>query len=547
MANYDLTKLSELINHFNNLPKPSFDKLIEVLSSDAISGFSEDKRLHLWDRLKKLTTKHRRFSDAVWVLSDELLSSIETVANKLAPTTPFYLYQHLFSNRDFDLYEEKGHWEEQQKKLNERRQKAVEEILKLGGIESVIQFAEAAESVLGQVGHFLGRIANEEIDRVLIPKYLETENHKLSSFIKGYIWSRYYTNGWSWADELDKSGWADGHFSQFLRYLPFAIETWDRVEKWLANLQGDYWLKINVNPYQADNALDIAIEKLIEHKRPNAAINCLERMRSDKQPINLDLCVKALIDALSSSEPSSSMDPYHVVELIKMLQETPEVNPDDLFRVEWAYLPFLDGHYEATPKSLENRLANDPEFFCKLIRLIYRSKNSNIATNNPSEKTQAIATNAYQLLDEWRTLPGMQEDGSLNDFHFSTWLYRVKEICMESGHLEVAFIHIGQVLIHCPPDTNGLWINQTVADALNARDAEDMRDGFHTGIYNSLGARFVDPTGKPELELAEQYRQKAEQVENAGYQRFAVTLRSLSESYERDAQRARQSDWFEEG
>jgi hypothetical protein len=64
-----------------------------------------------------------------------------------------------------------------------------------------------------------------------------------------------------------------------------------------------------------------------------------------------------------------------------------------------------------------------------------------------------------------------------------------------------------------------------------------MRKGFRTGIYNSRGARVVDPTGKPELELAEQYRQKAEQVENAGYQRFAVTLRSLSESYERETQR----------
>jgi hypothetical protein len=537
MANYDVPKLSELINHFNDLPKPSFDNLLKVLSSDAISAFSEDKRLHLWDRLKKLTTKHRRFSDAAWVLSDELLSSIETVANKLAPTTPFYLYQHLFSNGDFDLYEEKGNWEEQQQKLDEHRQKAVEEILKLGGIESVIQFAEAAESTLGQVGYFLGQIANEEIDRVLLPKYLEAENCKLSSFIKGYVWSRYVTNGWSWADDLDKSEWDDGHVSQFLRYLPFASETWKRAEKWLGDLQGDYWLKTNVNPYQADEALNTAIEKLIEHGRPYAAINCLERMRYDKQPINLDLCVEALLGALSSSEPSNSMDPYHVVELIKILQKTPELSSDNLFSVEWAYLSLLDGYYEATPKSLENRLANDPEFFCELIRLIYRSKNSNIATNNPSENTEAIATNAYQLLDEWSTLPGMQEDGSFNDTHFSTWLCSVKEICVESGHLEVAFIHIGQVIIYCPPDTNGLWINQTVADALNARDAEDMRDGFHTGIYNSRGAHFVDPTGKPELELAEQYRQKAEQVENAGYQRFAVTLRSLSESYEREAQR----------
>ena len=76
-----------------------------------------------------------------------------------------------------------------------------------------------------------------------------------------------------------------------------------------------------------------------------------------------------------------------------------------------------------------------------------------------------------------------------------------------------------------------------MADALNARDAEDMRSGYRTGIFNSRGVHWVDPTGKPELELAEQHRKKAEHVENAGYQRFAVTLRSLSETYTREAER----------
>ena len=64
-----------------------------------------------------------------------------------------------------------------------------------------------------------------------------------------------------------------------------------------------------------------------------------------------------------------------------------------------------------------------------------------------------------------------------------------------------------------------------------------MRDSFRLGIYNSRGMHEVDPTGKPERELAEQYRQKAEAVENAGYHRFAGTLRKLAEDYEREAER----------
>ncbi|WP_211313937.1 hypothetical protein [Brenneria roseae] len=64
-----------------------------------------------------------------------------------------------------------------------------------------------------------------------------------------------------------------------------------------------------------------------------------------------------------------------------------------------------------------------------------------------------------------------------------------------------------------------------------------MRNGFRTAIYNSRGAHFVDPTGKQEKELAEQFRSKAEEVENAGFQRFAVTLRDLADSYVREAER----------
>jgi hypothetical protein len=76
-----------------------------------------------------------------------------------------------------------------------------------------------------------------------------------------------------------------------------------------------------------------------------------------------------------------------------------------------------------------------------------------------------------------------------------------------------------------------------VAAALNDREADDMRAGFRTGTYNARGVHWVDPTGKPERELAEQFRSKAEEIENAGFQRFAVTLRDLADGYDREAER----------
>lgn len=62
-----------------------------------------------------------------------------------------------------------------------------------------------------------------------------------------------------------------------------------------------------------------------------------------------------------------------------------------------------------------------------------------------------------------------------------------------------------------------------------------MRIGFRKAKYNSRGAHWVDPTGKPERALAEQFRGKAEDIENAGFQRFAIILRELADDYEREA------------
>ena len=97
--------------------------------------------------------------------------------------------------------------------------------------------------------------------------------------------------------------------------------------------------------------------------------------------------------------------------------------------------------------------------------------------------------------------------------------------------------NIGRVLIHCSTDSDGLLVNRTVANALDARNAENLRDGFGTGLLKLRGVHWVDPSAKPELKLAEQYRKKAETVENAGFHRLAITLRGIADSYDRDAER----------
>ncbi|OGQ01326.1 MAG: hypothetical protein A2026_14675 [Deltaproteobacteria bacterium RBG_19FT_COMBO_46_12] len=536
MAKHDICKLNELIDHLDNLPQPSFEKVLEHLSSEDITTKPENERIGLWNGLIKFASKHKRFVDAEWALSPDLVSRIERVAATLAPLNPLYLHRRLFSDRYFDLYEETGNWQEQREKLEKRRQIAITEILTFGGFEAVVKFAETVQSPWN-VGLALGAITEIETDSFVLPDFVEAENKNISQFASGYVCGRYWSQGWVWVDKLDVTGWSKSQIGQFLAYLPFTEETWKRSEKILGEVDAEYWSKANVNPHQADGELYVAIDKLIENGRPNAATYCLHKILYDKQPLDNARTVKALLSAVSSTEPSYSLDAYHIAEIIKALQDDPDTNTNDLFHVEWAYLSLLDSHFGASPRLLENRLSSDSSFFCEVIRLVYRSKNEPKSEREPTEQEKAIATNAYRLLQNWKTPPGLQSEGGFSGDLFWQWLESTKKACSESGHIEVALSRVGKVLIHCPPDPDGLWIHRAAAEALNGRDAEDLRDGFRLAVFNSRGVHWVDPTGKPEIELAAKYRQQAEDVENAGYQRIAATLRGVADSYDHDAKR----------
>lgn len=283
--------------------------------------------------------------------------------------------------------------------------------------------------------------------------------------------------------------------------------------------------------------LTFAIDKLLEVERPQPAIDGLSSLLHRKLPLDSKQAVKALLNAVSISEPLRTTNTRDLRELIKTLQNDPETDQDDLCQVEWAYLTLLDRHQGAKPKLLETRLATEPNFFCEIIELIYGSKNELKQDEEPDERRKAIATNAWRLLHEWKNPPGLHEDGTFSAEDFEVWLESVKNKCAESGHFEVAMIKIGEVLFYCPADPQGLWIVRTAAKALNAKDAIEMRRGFSTEVYNSRGVHRVDPTGQPERDLATQWRNKADALENEGFARFAATLREIARSYDREAER----------
>lgn len=542
-------KLAELMENLEDLPPPAQEQVLAHINSDEILESSEDIRMQLWSALTDLIAKHRRFADADWAMAPGRIGLLTEVTERLAPRRSRLWLRSLFRQRDYDPYDETRTLQEQQAALDARRREAIEDVIARGGIAAVLDLAGDVESPW-RLGFVLGDLGSTEADRAILPAMLGADKREFAQLAEGFVRGRFRHNQWMWADELNLSGWRATQIGEFMSYMPFSPETWARVARLMNEDEGSYWTKVHANPYELDQrSLEVAVRRLIEHRRPQAAIQCLDQHRRKHEPLDVALVVDALLAAVGSSEPMDQVGPYRIVELIRVLQLDPNTKPEDMFSVEWAYLPLLSRREGPYPTLLRHGLATEPAFFCKVISLVFRSKHEAPATDGENSSAESVeetrAANAYRLLREWRSPPGVQSDGSYDGNALHAWLDEVKRICTQSGHLEIAMTFVGHVLTYSPPDPDGLWIHRAAAGALNERDAGDMRDGFRTELFNSRGVHGFTAGGE-EHELSTKYQARAEEVEAAGYHRLAATLSGLAASYERQAEREASRDPFDE-
>lgn len=535
LAGFDVFKLSSLAGNYDHLPPPASDALRNKLLSENCIKLPEKERLPLWTALCNLIARHRRFPEANWSLGEDSLLPLEKIGKQLAPQSPSLLHRRLFSDADAYLYEDDGDWKDEQEKLFQIRKVAVEDILHEGGLPQVLKFASTVSNA-HLVGEVLADFDQTEFDAELLPALLDKADQRIWSFVAAYAWRRRYMGNWQWFDDINKTGWEPNQTALLLCALPFEKNAWDRAVQLLGENEGEYWHNTSANTYQTEDDTEYALRKLLEFGRPNAVIEGLTRDIYKKKDINPELACDSLLALVQVEEQTGRVDSYHITQIIKALQENAATDQDKLFHVEWAYVPLLDIHSDGSPITLETRLASDPSFFCELIQLIYRAKGEE-PKEEPRQQQRDIATNAYRLLSTWKIVPGARADGAFDPNVFTEWLNTVEDIVKASGHYDVAMIQLGDVLVNAPAGPDGLWIHPVIAEAMNSRERSSLRDGYSTGIYNSRGVHTVDLEAKPERALAEKYRQRAEQVENAGYQRLATTLREVADGYDREAER----------
>jgi hypothetical protein len=541
-AKADTARLADLAAQLDHLPPIAFQKLIDHLNSIDVTPLSDDEKYRLWTALYDLVATHRKFRDAKWAMAPARLDILAGITTRLTPESPLLRHRRLFSEGDISLFEHVGDWDEQERKLEARREIAAGEIGSLG-IEAVEAFATTVASPW-RFGHAFGRVSERRADRELLPGLLRQSDKALTSFIGGFVRGRFLGRNWLWVDEMDTTTWDPHQVAEFFAYLPFVTDTWRRAATRLATQEYLYWEASGANPYELDSDLDYAVNHLIDCGRPLAAIRCLSRWKHTENVLATELAVRAFLAVPGKREIHHVPPADELGELIAALQGDPGSPRDDLRKIEWKYLELLDPVLGRSPVTLENDLARDPKFFCEVLRLIYHPKGSE-TTAPPDERTRLVALNGYRLLSKWRTPPGHKRDSPFDGQALIEWLRAVRQECAATGHLEVALITVGRVLAHAPSDPSGLWLHRAVAAALNAPDAADMRRGYQSELFNSRGV-FGFTEGRAEQALADQYNKKALALEQEGFHRLGSTLRELASTYAREAVHNAEHSPFEE-
>ena len=534
MALGNAKRVCEIINLLGSFPKFSIDKLINYLLSSDVKNFLPDENKAIWEGITLLVSKHRRYSDAAWAIPEDCLIELQKVADKLIPADPFFSSQHYFNFQNFDLSSQLDDWDLNNQVIDKKRENAIKEVFEFGGLDLVLKFSDSVKFP-GMVGLSFASVFQEKFDDDLLPHTFEVTSKNIRLFIRGYVLTRYRSSGLEWVDKLQFNDWTASQISAFLGDLPATKEIWDRAGVLLGEFESIYWESENFFPEVVDQNLNIAIDKLAKYKNFNFALDCLMRLYYAKESIDPSRCMMVLKGLLISDSKVGSLDNYHVTELIAHLQKNVTTkNINDVCEIEWGYLNLLDGYHGASPIFLHQKLAWDPMYFHSNLVTIYKSKYDISENVESTELEREIANKAWALLHGWKTPPGL-ENGIFSESKFNSWIETVLTEAEASGHLDVAILTIGQVLVYAPPDEDGLWINRVVADLLEKPNFEKGMNGFVNGLFNKRGVHWVDPTGQPELDLAQEYEIKADKVENAGFLKLAVALRNLSDSYKRDA------------
>ncbi|UCJ12528.1 MAG: hypothetical protein JWS08_01495 [Phormidium sp. PBR-2020] len=380
--------------------------------------------------------------------------------------------------------------------MEDRRTEVLQEILKVQGWDGVLKLSEQVikPALVGQT------LAKAELLPIDLGSFLEgnlgASEAWRSQMAQEFVTVNAYKQGEPWIAACVNENlmrWSSEQYGEFLLCLPFNVSLLNRLDAATDEVQKYFWKRtpnvhfFDVDQFNVDQA-DHVLTQLIKFQRFYSAIKILQRdikkIHGIISPERIAQVLYLSIQAPPEPDFDISILSYCSSKLLNYLEKT-KISRERLVHLEWLYLQ-INKHYRS-PKLLYEELSTNPTFFVEVLQCIFPSENEPLSEEQ-SAKAKTFAKLAWDLLESWNQMPGVQEDDSVDAEFLREWVIGARKLAAECGRTEIADIYIGNSLASSPTDeTDGVWPHRAVRDLIEGtgRLRGDVMEPSH-------GENFID-------------------------------------------------------
>ena len=540
----DAQHIAKLFEHTDLRDKQELSKVLSLAEPfTQPSAADEDKEIIRFSLRRKIHW-HRNYDETQGEALDELLSTVESLYERLAPADLIIRHRWLFSNhwtdlpirtRDEDINARGGQQEA-------ARNSALIEVFQAHGMESV-------ERMIRECGnaHVVGAaLAATECGN---DKWAEWIAEKGDEFTSGAPMTFCIFGLLCWMPEThstplirevlaqaDIQNWDAEKRARFLVLARFERASWEQAAACGADTEQAYWALINPGHLGRENAdMDFVLRKLLDAKRPRTALRCCQY---DLKPVDAQLLFEMLQRFMSGEEPQGSLlESWHLGKMLERLEQSGEIERFSLIQLEFGLFPALKYGQEASAALLYDSIMSEPALFAELISILYKPAHGEREEPITDALREAAGT-AWSILHGCTRQPGTRADGTVDHTAFKQFIQEARELCRQADRRDMCDQTLGQILAYAPSDEDGLWPFAPAREILEAHEMEEMRQGLIIGTHNKRGVTCRSPWdgGEQERDLAAHYRSHAEKLYVA-QPNVANLLDKIARSYEHDGKR----------
>lgn len=538
LADDDAKRWGELAGRLGTLPPDARRRLLGAIEGYADPGsLTAEDRLRVWDALNQEVLRHRRFPSADWSMDDEPLVRMEAIAARLEPTSDVGRFGYLFDWRP-NLPDASLGDDSYDSRLLARRTQAVEETIATASVDGLRSLAHRSRAP-SRLGWTIAAVADDSLTPELLT-WLDSEDTTLQETARSWATCKLADHGVPWLRAaLARPEMASGERRTALALTaPSTRPVWEALAEIDSALYEAFWG--GVQPWRVPpEDVPAAAGELLRHGRPWTAVDLLASALHDqdggRDAVTRELA-ESVLDASLRADPGEARSQslgYEVGMLLDHL-EGKGFPVEALAGYEFAFFRLLEDHRK--PRALYSQLGANPDLFVRLVSTVYRGRNESRRQLEAHE--EGLARHAWSILNDWRQLPGLRDDGqSIDAEHLAEWVRDARFALAETDREDIGDEQIGQVLSSSPTGADDIWPAEPVRDLVETIGSTNIETGIHVGVFNSRGvtSRGAFDGGQQERKLAARYRDWAQKTAGR-WPRTSRLLRTLAETYESDAQ-----------